>query len=105
MNIFVLHPQADMSVSQHCDKHICKMCLEYGQLLATAMHVRYKELGQAAIDIIKPTHINHPSALWVRSGYAQYEYVYDMFLECLRQYTIRYGKIHAWHKCDERVQG
>ena len=36
MNIFFLDPDPVVSAQQHCDKHVTKMVLEYGQLLSTA---------------------------------------------------------------------
>ena len=39
MNIFKLADYPKQCAEDHCDKHIVKMILEYGQLLSTAHHV------------------------------------------------------------------
>ena len=36
MNIFYLDTDPELSAKYHCDKHVVKMILEYGQLLSTA---------------------------------------------------------------------
>jgi hypothetical protein len=40
------------------------------------------------------THINHPSAIWARSGVTQYKWLHDLLVELCKEYTHRYGKIH-----------
>jgi hypothetical protein len=39
MNIFYLHREPIMAAQAHCDKHVCKMILEYAQMLSTAHRV------------------------------------------------------------------
>ena len=39
MNIFYLNEDAQISAQEQCDKHICKMTIEYCQLLSTAHRV------------------------------------------------------------------
>ena len=39
MNIFYLDPRPDTAAEMHCDKHVVKMIIEYGQLLSTAHRV------------------------------------------------------------------
>ena len=36
MNIFYLHKDPVESAKLHCDKHVCKMIIEYAQMLSTA---------------------------------------------------------------------
>ena len=36
MNIFYLDPNPQIAAELHCDKHVVKMVIEYGQLLSTA---------------------------------------------------------------------
>jgi hypothetical protein len=44
------------------------------------------------------THINHPSAVWVRANGYQYRYLYNLFTALLGEYEHRY---HKEHKCKE----
>lgn len=41
------------------------------------------------------THKNHPSNIWARSSKENYEWLYSLFYELCKEYTYRYGKIHA----------
>ena len=92
MNIFFLDKFPMRAVQQYCDKHVVKMILETAQLLSTAHH----ELGSAmAPHVYKSTHKNHPSAVWVRSGHGQYVWTFTLLHELLKEYTHRYGKVHA----------
>lgn len=96
----------------HNDKHTVKMILEYAQLLSTAHRVldgdaivglspsgrkRTTYVLNSALDSIlySATHINHPSAVWVRQRESQYRWLFSLFVECLDEYTERYGKIHS----------
>ena len=36
MNIFYLNEDPRVAAEEHCDKHVCKMTIEYCQLLSTA---------------------------------------------------------------------
>jgi len=92
MNIFVLDKDPRKAARSHCDKHVVKMILETAQLLSGAHHVLDPEGDHS--DLYKKTHINHPSAKWVRENSANYDWTYQLFLELLIEYTYRYGKIH-----------
>ena len=39
MNVFFLDTRPDTAAEMHCDKHVTKMIIEYGQLLSTAHRV------------------------------------------------------------------
>jgi len=95
----------------HLDKHVVKMILEYAQLLSTAHRVidgticdgfsisgRRKKtytLSDSRNDILySATHINHPSAIWVRQSYANYVWLSKLLTELCGEYTYRYGKVH-----------
>jgi len=92
MNIFYLHETPSTAARYHCDKHVVKMILEYAQLLSTAHHVCD---GDAAPEgIYKKTHVNHPSAVWVRQSKAHYYWLLALFLNCIEEYHSRYGKQH-----------
>lgn len=118
MNIFYLDPNAVKCAKMHCDKHVVKMIVEYSQLLSTAHRVldgdviegrspsgrRQKQyvLPKTHIHadlLYKATHVNHPSAVWVRESYANYRWVYSLFAQLCIEYKHRYGKTHAcWTK-------
>ncbi len=92
MNIFYLDEDIYTNASYHCDKHVVKMILEYAQLLSTAHHVLESPLAD---QLYKKTHVNHPSAVWTRASWANYDYVYSLFVACNYEYYTRYNKWHA----------
>ena len=96
MNIFYLSDYPHLCAEFHCDKHVVKMILETAQLLSTAHH----ELdGENAVEgIYKSTHKNHPSNIWVRENYGNYQYTWELLYHLLEQYKIRYKKTHATHR-------
>ena len=112
MNIFYVHPDPAICAQQHVDKHCVKMILEYAQLLSSAHRFldgsectvisqsgRKKKVWQLNDDrdsvIYAATHINHPSAKWARHSLANYQYLFKLWIELMREYNYRYGKIHA----------
>jgi len=96
MNIFYLSDYPHLCAEFHCDKHVVKMILETAQMLSTAHH----ELdGENAVEgIYKSTHKNHPSNIWVRENYGNYQYTWELLYHLLEQYKIRYKKTHATHR-------
>jgi hypothetical protein len=101
MNIFYLHKSPEICAKYHADKHVVKMILEYAQLLSTAHRLVDQELfTEGAIKsewdgiLYKSTHVNHPSSLWTRGGLSNYQWLYELWLELLEEYTYRYGKVH-----------
>lgn len=112
MNIFYLDATPMTCAQMHNDKHCVKMILEYAQLLSTAHRVidgvltigrseagrkqtRYVLPGSRESTLYLSTHVNHPSAVWVRQSVHNYNWLYDMWVELMAEYTYRYGKIHA----------
>lgn len=98
----------------HNDKHTIKMVLEYCQLLSTAHRVLDGEesiqksftgrnvkrwiLSDARESVMySATHINHPSAVWVRQSIYNYMWLSNLLKELCKEYTYRYGKVH---KCE-----
>ena len=115
MNIFYLHNDPKTCAEMHVDKHCVKMILEYAQLLSTAHRVLDGTLNvgksasgrkkttyilpdQRDIVLYSATHINHPSAIWVRQSEQNYRWLFTLFCELLDEYTHRYGKLHACEK-------
>lgn len=116
MNIFYLDNDPKICAEMHVDKHCVKMILEYAQLLSTAHRVID---GEEYIDftkngrkikrwrlsndnmerlLYKATHINHPSAVWVRQSQANYDWLYVLWHELMSEYTYRYNKRHECEK-------
>lgn len=113
MNIFRLHNDPVISAQMMCDKHVVKMVIEYAQLLSTAHRVidgeeytdrtksgrrikRWKLSGDAQERLLyKACHVNHPSAIWTRENKRNYRWLYNHFVACAKEYTHRYGRIHA----------
>ena len=115
MNIFYLHNDPVKCAEMHVDKHCVKMILEYAQLLSTAHRVldgveqrsvsktgrkrtTYELTDSRETLLYSATHINHPSAVWVRQSAKNYNWLYSMFQALLTEYTYRYGKTHACTK-------
>lgn len=113
MNIFYLDKHYRTCAKQHVDKHVVKMIVEYAQLLSTAHRVldgeeyegrtannrriRRFKMANSNIEntLYKASHINHPSAIWVRKSSQHYWWLYLLFRELCMEYTHRYGKIHS----------
>ena len=96
----------------HCDKHIVKMSTEYCQLLSTAHRVldgqmylgktknnrnikRWRLPDEREDILMKATHVNHPSNIWVRESRENYMELYFIYMATLSEYNYRYGKIHG----------
>lgn len=112
MNIFYLDEVPGICAQYHCDKHVVKMIVEYAQLLSTAHRLidgtqiigrtktgRRAKRWQLPDDredlLYKATHVNHPSAQWCRLNTSTYSWTLELFSCCLKEYTYRYGKVHA----------
>ena len=109
MNIFYLSKNAKTCARLHVDKHCVKMILEYAQLLSTAHRVldgtktviissrkQTKYVLDSSLNQIlySATHINHPSAIWVRKSVNNYKWLHKLLSYLCKEYTYRYEKIH-----------
>ena len=92
MNIFYLDPDPIKAAQFHNNKHCVKMILEYAQIMSTAHHVLGSSIN--ADVLYRKTHMNHPSAIWVRQSSANYQWLYSLFCAVCDEYTHRYGKVH-----------
>jgi hypothetical protein len=92
MNIFYLSRDPHECAVFHNNKHVVKMVLESAQLLSNAHHML--DGAQAITPIYKLTHKNHPSAVWVRSSKAHYQWLWCLLEQLCKEYTHRYKKIH-----------
>lgn len=79
----------------HCDQHVLKMPLETAQLLSTALHetdaAKWEELHARGLAY-KPTHANHPCALWTRECINNYLWLAALGLELCAEYRYRFGE-------------
>ena len=88
------------------------MIIEYAQLMSTAHRVldgeeyydktsngrkikRWRLNDARDALLMKASHINHPSNIWLRQSKDNYIWLYQMWACLLREYTYRYGKVHA----------
>jgi len=89
VNIFYLSTDAARAAVAQCDQHVVKMILESAQLLSTAHH----EIDGAS-PAYKPTHKNHPSAVWVRQSRLHYAWLWNHMRHLGIEYQKRFGKVH-----------
>lgn len=119
MNIFYLHKNPKECAEMHLDKHVVKMIIEYAQLMSTAHRVLdgQEYYGLTANNrkikrwrmsdtkyengLMKASHVNHPSGVWVRKSKQNYIWLNQMWNYLLFEYTYRYGKRHACEKYKE----
>jgi len=111
MNIFYLDHDVYKCAEMHNDKHVVKMILEYAQLLSTAHRVldgtivvghsdtgrkqsRYVLYDSRDKLLYASTHINHPSAVWVRHSAENYLWLANMLVALCGEYAYRYEKTH-----------
>lgn len=131
MNIFYLDHNMERCAQYHCDKHVVKMIVEYAQLLSTCKRIldgekhvvlskrRRKQIfllpgesityedGKAVVlnaKLYQATHVNHPCNKWLRESKANYDKLFTLFESLLREYTHRYGKIHATSRLSLNLQ-
>lgn len=90
MNIFVTNYSAHKCAKDHCKVHRNKMIVEYAQLMSTAHH----ELGTWTEEMYKPTHKNHPSAIWARTTKGNYSWLYGLWCSLLGEYELDTGRQH-----------
>lgn len=111
INIFYLDKDQYACARDHLDKHVVKMILEYAQLLSTAHRVLDGIITQGVSatgrrrksyvvgdsregHLYAATHVNHPSAIWVRKSRENYLWLANMLVILCEEYTHRYGKSH-----------
>lgn len=112
MNIFALDADPAIAAKYHNNKHVVKMILELCQILSTAHRVLDGEQGfrlsannrkiktwmlsdHREQILYSATHVNHPSCIYARSGSFEYTWTQQLLVELCKEYTYRYGKVHA----------
>lgn len=105
MNIFVLDPTPYAAAEQHCDKHVVKMILEYGQMLSTAHRLYDGKLVTAVDDQGR----KKPKKFWLFPGEEPYlnadldedgNWVYKWIILNPKMYQVA----HANHPCSVWVR-
>jgi len=111
MNLFLVDYDVNKIAEYYFDKHVLKMTLETAQLLSTAHRYvdgymvieRIKNRNYKRWHLIDPcmqdalyksTHVNHPTAKWIRESTYNYNFAYDLFIALAKEYEYRYGKPH-----------
>jgi hypothetical protein len=104
LNIFYLDTDPKQCAKYHCDKHVVKMIIEYGQILSTAHRVLVDNIKTFPLpDVIindvprglyKQAFVNHPSTIWARTTDQNYTYLFQLWKALCREYTHRYDKVH-----------
>lgn len=119
MNIFYLDRDVRLAAEYHCDKHVVKMILESAQLLSTAHRVldgkmvieanaNGRKMKRWRLDdsrenvLYKASHVNHPSAIWVRENMEHYRWLHNLMYFLIGEYKYRYGG--KYHKCEAILQ-
>jgi hypothetical protein len=90
MNVFVLDRDPRTAARYHCDQHVPKMILESAQLLCTEAH----RLGVAQPTAYKPTHQNHPCAVWLRDNPTAAHWLHNLICKLAEQHKLRFGTRH-----------
>ena len=90
VNIFYLDEDPVIAAKMQCNKHVVKMSCERAQLLCSAFNP-----GEAPY---LRSHYNHQHAIWARESRDNYRWLLIHGLALCKEYTERYGKIHASEK-------
>lgn len=98
MNIFATSECPIESAQALCDTHVNKMLQESIQLLSVA-HFELDGIQRGT----KPTHKNHPSAIFTRESKQNYLWVLEHAKALMVEYTYRTGKVHGYGKYFEQV--
>jgi hypothetical protein len=88
------------AAQMQCDKHIVKMSCESAQMLSTAHRMldgepdgkRWVHSNELLYNVV---HKNHPCTKWTMETTANYAWHYLHFVALCKEYTFRYGKVHA----------
>lgn len=98
VNIFCLDKDPVKAAQYHVDRHVVKMILETAQLLSTAHRVLDDPISKDFDDLLyKATHVNHPSAKYVRSSSFAYKWTHSLLVALADEYYYRYNNSH---KCE-----
>jgi len=113
MNIFILDRDPVKAAQMQCDKHVCKLTVESGQMLSTAHRIldgveemRPSKSGKRMVKywrhrnsnlenvLYRVAHPNHPCTIWTMRSNNNYNWHYAHFVALCDEYKYRYGKTH-----------
>jgi len=97
MNIFVLSENIKECAQMHVDKHVVKMILEHCQMLSTSYNL------SGGVGPYKPTHVNHPCSVWVRSSLENWKWLFDLTKELDIERQFRFGS-NKEHKSLSKIK-
>jgi len=95
MNVFYTNDDPTICAFEHCTVHTRKMIIEYAQMLSTAHRVLDGDTDADKYNFYKKTHVNHPSAKWVRQSKANYWWLYRTFVNLCNIYENNAHRKHA----------
>ena len=99
MNIFVLHPNAEIAARMHCDKHIPKMCVEAAQMMASALRRHGATDEQMPLTKsgtpYKGGYAHHPCTVWAGEIQSNFTWLSVHARTLCKEYRKRFGKMHA----------
>lgn len=96
MNIFWLDEDPVQSAKWHCDKHVSKMIVEYGQILSTAADI--KNFHDASC-MYEPVHNHNPDVHeWAAESADNYIRLLKMARALADEYNERYGGTHKTYR-------
>ena len=101
MNVFYLSSLPRECAEMHCDKHVCKMMIEYAQMLSTTHRILD---GDEVISesLYKVAHKNHPCTIWTRTNRSNYLWLFRLWKNLSMEYTLRYDRLHlSWTKLNK----
>jgi len=71
------------------------MVLETAQLLSTAVHVLAPDYAARGFTLYRPTHANHPCAVWTRTSQYNFGWLQKHGIRLAAKYERRYDQTHA----------
>ena len=99
MNIFVLHPNAEVAARMHCDKHVPKMCVEAAQMMASALRRHGATDKQMPLTKsgtpYKGGYKHHPCTVWAGENRSNFTWLSVHAETLCKEYRKRFGKMHA----------
>jgi hypothetical protein len=100
MNILLLDVDPAKAARYHNDRHCAKMILTSAQLLSTAhWFLDGERIARKRVPLVlRPSHIHHPCARFVRKNHITYGFVHTLMGELLKEYALRVGHPHMYEE-------
>ena len=99
MNIFAVSHDPIKAAQMLCDKHIPKMIVECFQMLGSAVRRHGAQDAQMPLTSkgtpLKGGYHQHPATRFTGETRGNYCWVVQHALELCKEYTFRFGKVHA----------